>query len=231
MRLALWTAAPAGWPAALAAAATADAEVVLVSQDVHARADLHVYQLSASPACGFVYRALLREPGLVVLEDAQLHDLVYAETVGRGVAAAYRREMRRAHGPAGAFVARQVLEGRGGALTSLTPLHARVLEACLGLVATREDLALRLRPALPGRPVAVLAPASVATAETARVLFELARAVAPHLPEARRALAAARALEATPLGRALDEIRPLARELGLGEVPGLQPRLASLFPG
>jgi hypothetical protein len=230
VRLAFWTAQPTGWPAQLAASMPSGIEVVVASQGVAVRADLHVYHVAAHAACGFVYQALLREPGLVVLEDWNLHDLVFAETVGRGEEATYRREMRRAHGPTGAFVARQVLRGLGGVLTSLTPLNGRVLEASLGVVATTEEVAALVRRSLRQRPVVVLPLGSADQREAATTLLALARELAPRLPAARRALASARELESTPLGRALGEILPLARELGQEQVPGLRPLVASLFP-
>jgi hypothetical protein len=230
LRLALWTAQPAGWPAALAAQLPPGAEVVIVPQGLAVRADLHVYHLAANAACGFVYRALLREPGLVVLDDWNLHDLVYAETVGHGELAVYRREMRRAHGPTGSFVAGQVLRGLGGALTALTPLNARVLEASLGVIATTEAVEALARRSLRDRPVVHVPLGACGPREAAGALLALARELAPRLPAARRALASARRLEATPLGRALGEILPLARELGQDDVPGLRTLVASLFP-
>ena len=231
MRLALWTARPADWASALAAQWPPEAEVAIVTRGVAVRADLHVYHVSASEACGFVYRALVREPGLVVLEDWNLHGLVYAETAGRGEAAAYQREMRRAHGPTGSFVARQVQRGLGGGLTALTPLNARVLEASLGLVATTEAVAALARRSLRGRPVVHVPLGRCDPREAALALLALAKELAPRLPEARRVLAARHAEEATPLGRALGEILPLARELGQDDVAGVRPLVASLFPG
>lgn len=226
MRLALWTAQPAGWPAALAKQCSPEAVIVPWSMAV--RADLHVYHVAAGAAGAFVYQALLHEPGLVVLEDWNLHDLVYATTAGRGESTLYRREMRRAHGPTGSFVARQVLRGLGGVLTSLTPLNTRVLEASLGVVATSEAVGALARQSVRDRPVAVL-PAGDPS-QAASLLLALAREVEPRLAAARRALAVTRGEEATPLGRALEEILPLARELGLNEVRGVRPLLASLFP-
>ncbi len=228
MRLALWTAQPAGWPAALAKQFSPEA--VIVPRSLAVRADLHLYHVAASAAGAFVYQALLREPGLVVLEDWNLHDLVYAATAGRGESAVYRLEMRRAHGPTGSFVARQVLRGLGGALTSLTPLNARVLEASLAVVATSEAVGALVRRSVRDRPVAVLPTGAGDPSQAASALLALAREVVPRLPAARRALAVARGEEATPLGRALQEILPLARELGQNEVRGLRPLLASLFP-
>jgi hypothetical protein len=117
-------------------------------------ADLHIYHVADDPAHGFVYRALLRRPGLVVLEEWGLHRLVHAETALRGDEALYRRELRRAHGETGAFVARQVLSGRGGPLPPLLlPVNERVLESALGVVALTEAVRVAVAARLPGRPV------------------------------------------------------------------------------
>jgi hypothetical protein len=230
LRIAVWTAEPEAWPADLVRQSPPGAELVIVARELAVRADLHVYDVTANAGCGFVYRALLREPGLVVLSAWNLHDLVYAETAGRGAVAAYLREMRRAHGATGSFVARQVQRELGGALTTLTPLNARVLEASLAVVATSEAVAALARRSLRGRPVVQIPLGRCAPHEAGAALVALARELAPRLPEARRALAAGRALEATPLGRALAEILPIARELGQDDVPGLRPLVASLFP-
>ena len=69
-------------------------------------ASLHVYHLGNSPPHAYVYRAALATPGVAVLHEWSLHHLVLHETVERGDVWAYLREMRRAHGEAGTFVAR-----------------------------------------------------------------------------------------------------------------------------
>jgi hypothetical protein len=229
VRIALWTAHPEDWPSALAGQEIEGGQFLPVTQALAVRVDLHVYHLTASPDCGFVYRALLREPGLVVLEDWNLHDLVYAETAGQGDSAAYRREARHARGPTGSFVASQVLQGLGGALTGLLPLNERVRETSLGIVATLEEVAERVRTSWPERPLVQL-PLGRRDSQAAAGLVAFARKLAPGLAEARRALAAARAREGTAFGRALDELVPLSRELGLSEVPGLDATVASVFP-
>ena len=61
-------------------------------EDEAAPADLDVYHLGNSPAHAFVYRAALRRPGVVVLHDWSLHQLVLRETVERGDVSAYLRE-------------------------------------------------------------------------------------------------------------------------------------------
>jgi hypothetical protein len=117
-------------------------------------ADVDVYEIGNSPAHGYVYRAALARPGVSVLHEWVLHDLVLHETAGRGDRAAYVREMRRSHGEAGAFVARQVLRGLGGdILPALYPVNDRLLESSLAVVCTTAFGAGRVAGRLPWRPV------------------------------------------------------------------------------
>ena len=157
MRVALWSpCAGRGWAAALRPYLEREVELDLLGEEPLSdpAADVHVYHLADDPAHGYVYRALLRQPGLVVLEDWGLHRLVHAEIAGRGEEAAYRREARRAHGELGAFVARQEARGLGGALpASLLVMNDRVLDAGLAFVATSEAVRSRLAARRPDRSV------------------------------------------------------------------------------
>ena len=120
-------------------------------------ADLDLYHVGNSPAHGFVYRAALTRPGVVLLHDWSLHHLVLSETVERGDTPAYLREMRRAHGEAGSFVARAVARALGGDLwPALYPLNDRVLEASLGVIALTPSVAARAALRLRDRPVLAL---------------------------------------------------------------------------
>jgi hypothetical protein len=241
VRVALWTPAPvAGWAAALVAELGRELAVVVVSSEPGAPtgADLDLYHVMGTPAHGFVYRALVRRPGIVLLGEWQLHALVHAETAGRGEPQAYRREARRAHGDTGEFVARQVLAGRGGALSALLAMNQRVLDQSLALVTLTEELRARAAPLLAGRRALFLpldrlaAPAASRElcAAAAAALLALVRETAPGA-EAQRALLAARAAqERSPLGSALAELRWSARELGLAELPaGAESVVAPLF--
>jgi glycosyltransferase involved in cell wall biosynthesis len=117
-------------------------------------ADLDLYHLGNSPAHAFVYRAALRRPGVAVLHEWGVHDLVHHEAVERGDRSGYEREMRRAHGQAGSFVARQVLRGLGGEmLPALLPLNDRILEGSLGVVGLTRFVRDRAARRLPSRPV------------------------------------------------------------------------------
>lgn len=228
MKLAVWTPRPAAaWAVVLGRLADG---VSLVPDEPAAPppADLHLYHVRDDPAYGFVYRALLREPGLVVLEDWNLHRLVHAETAARGDVGTYRREARRAHGDTGSFVAEQVLAGRGGALAALVPLNDRVLEASLGLATTLADVRARAAARLGGRPSVQLAEDPEAAASA---LAGLSLAVHADLEHLRRQATADRGPEGTLLALALDELRPAAHALGLTRVPrDVAALVAGLFP-
>jgi glycosyltransferase involved in cell wall biosynthesis len=116
--------------------------------------ELDLYHLGNSPAHGFVYHQALERPGVVVLHEWSLHHLVLRETVERGDVASYLREMRRAHGPTGSFVGRQMARALGGRiLPALYPLNDRILEGCLAVVGLTRHVCSRAAARLPGRPV------------------------------------------------------------------------------
>jgi len=229
VRLALWTPRAARPElAALVSALREKAALSLIEAEPSQRpeVDLDLYHLADEVLYGFVYRALLERPGLVWLESPSLHTLVRGETAGRGDAAGYLREARRAHGPMGAFVAGQVLRGTGGALGALLTLTDRVLESALAVLSDSGLVARGL-----GAEVVVVPPLSAANAgATAEVVMERARRLAPQAEAAARQLRERREREKTPLGRALQELSPFARELGLRQLPsGVEPLLAELF--
>ena len=233
MRLAAWTPrARVGWVAALLPHLAREVDLLVVEAEPATAplADVHAYDVADDPAHGFAYRALRREPGVVLLRDWNLHRLVHAETAGRGDAGGYRREARRELGARGAFVAEQVLAGRGGALPVLLPLNARVLEASLGFATSDGALLRRAAPRLGGRP-AVLLPADSPQAAAA-ALAALARAVRADAERLRREAAADCAPEGTLLAFALDELRPAAHGIGLPGIPAdVRSLVAGLFPG
>jgi hypothetical protein len=215
---------------ALAPRLAREASLELVDEDPTAPvvADVHLYDVADDATHGFVYRALRHEPGVVVLQDWNLHRLVHSETAGRGDEEAYRREARRAHGETGTFVAEQVLAGRGGALPALTPLNDRVLEASLGLATPSRDVRARATARLGGRPLVFLPPDAD---DAARALAALAGAVRADGARLRLEAEADRGPDGTPLGLALDELRPAATALSLPRLPpGVRLLVAGLFP-
>jgi hypothetical protein len=237
VRLALWTPLrDRGWPARLAPALERSVELVVIGTAATPRpaVDLDLYHLADDPAHGFVYRALLDRPGLVLLDDWTLHHLVWAETAARGEIARFTRDARRERGATGEFIARQVVAGRGGALARLLPLNGRVLDACVALATPHEEIRALAAPRLPGRTVVRLAldDPGAPPERLAAALLALARVGLGRLADRVRALEEAAALEATPLGRALEAVRPRALELGLAELPaGARARIAARLPG
>lgn len=220
MRVALWTPALSGWAAALAAQLERELDLTLVRAEPRARpaADLDLYHVAGSPEHGFVYRALRQRPGIVLLAEWGLHALVHAETAGRGDARAYLREARHAHGDIGVFVARQVLAGMGGALPGLVAMNQRVLEASLVIVALTEAIRERSTAAVTGCPVVFLPLAEADAAASAASLVALIAQAAPRADALREDIAT-RAAATGPRARAEDELRWVARELGLAEPP------------
>lgn len=208
MRLALWTPRPAtDWVAALRPhlEREVDLELVDVEPPSVPEADLHLYHVADDPAHGFVYRALVGQPGVVILEEWGLHRLVHAETAGRGDLGAYLREARRAHGETGTFVARQVMRGLGGRLFALLSMNDRVLEASLGLVATSETVRARAAARLPSRPVVHLPLAFAGVADLPG--REEARAAIGLAPERSLVVAVQAAGDSAPPERIVDALR------------------------
>jgi glycosyltransferase involved in cell wall biosynthesis len=162
LRLAVWSPLPPS-PSGIADYAAEQlpllrrhADVVTVEADpmAPAEADLHLYHVGNSPAHAYVYRAAAERPGVLFLHDANLHHLVLHETVERGDAGSYVREMRRTHGTAGSFVARQVARALGGELLpALFPLSDRLLEGSLAVVGLTRQVTSMAARRLPGRPV------------------------------------------------------------------------------
>lgn len=218
MRLALHSPrARSPWWAGVLARLSRDATCAVVAGEGDAAEGVAVYDVADDPAHGFVYRALLRRPGLVVLEDWCLHRLVRAETAGRADAAAYRREARLCLGETGSFVAEQVLAGRGGALPGLLAWNERVLAAALALGTTREEVRSRAAHRLGERPVRLLPEDD--TEAAGDELLGLAGEVERDADRLLRAARADCAPEGTLLGLLLDELRPAALSLGFPAVP------------
>ena len=119
------------------------------------RALPHLYQLGNNADHGFVYRACLRRPGVLVLHDPVLHHLVEELTLGQGNPAGYAAALRHAHGAAGAQMARlRELGVFSAAQRYRMPLHQQVVDASLGVLVHSAHAAARVAGT---RPVPVRA--------------------------------------------------------------------------
>jgi hypothetical protein len=132
-------------------------------------------------------------------------------------------------------VARQVLLGRGGALVQLLPMNEAVLAGALAVVAPPSVLDARARRLLRDRPLRLVSLETSGTAAALEALLGLAQELRSRPLRRRgedhgpRPLGSSAAAEPR-LERALFELRPLARELGLPDLPdGTRAALRSLL--
>ena len=116
----------------------------VVPEGASDRATLRVYHVGNSPLHGFIYREALRTPGVVVLHEWNLHELVLGFGVRSNDFTEYRRQMRRQHGERGAVAAETVASALGGLhWTSAFALNADLLESALAVVCLSPTTARR----------------------------------------------------------------------------------------
>ncbi len=96
--------------------------------------DLPVYQIGNNDAHGFVYRAALRHPGVVVLHEANLHHLIAEITIKCGDWDAYLREVQFDGGAPALAYAQAVRRLEVGPDYDGVPMLRRVLQNAKGLV-------------------------------------------------------------------------------------------------
>ena len=127
-------------------------EVVPPEQSNHAA--LRLYHVGNSPAHGWIYREALRVPGVVVLHEWNLHELVLGLSVTSSNFDDYRLQMRREHGERGSVAADTIASALGGRhWTSLFPLNAEILGQALAVVCLSGSTAARVSARVPGTPL------------------------------------------------------------------------------
>ncbi len=118
------------------------------------RAALRLYHVGNSPLHGSLYREALRTPGVVVLHEWNLHELLLSFAVTSNDFDDYRRQMRREHGERGSVAAGTIASALGGQhWTSVFPLNAEILSRALGVVCLSRATASRAAARVPGTPV------------------------------------------------------------------------------
>jgi len=119
--------------------------------------DLLVYQLGDEPNLhGYMFHALHRYPGLLLLHDLVLHHALVELTLNRGNADAYVAEMHYSYGDEADRLVRQVLAGQGEMIYNRYPLVERVLDNSLAAIVSNDYMRERisvLRPEMPVRCV------------------------------------------------------------------------------
>lgn len=121
-----------------------------------ARYDAVIYQMGNSPAHAYIYRALLRHPGIVTLHEAVLHHLLSWMSWDRGDARTYINEFRYCYGAEGEALARRIILGQARVDFFDYPLSDRVIRSARGLIVHSKmarRAVLRVRPDAPVRLV------------------------------------------------------------------------------
>lgn len=117
-------------------------------------ASLRVYHVGNSPAHRAIYLEALLVPGVVVLHEWNLHELLLGFAVTAHDFDGYRRQMRREHGERGAIAALTVADALGGRhWSSVFPLNVEVLERALAVVCLSGSTAARAGERVPGVPL------------------------------------------------------------------------------
>ena len=115
---------------------------------------LRVYHVGNSPAHRAIYREALRVPGVVVLHEWNLHELLLGFAVTSHDFDGYKRQMRREHGERGAVAALTMADALGGRhWSSVFPLNAEILERALAVVCLSGSTAARVATRIPGAPL------------------------------------------------------------------------------
>lgn len=123
----------------------------VISPDRSDLKTLRVYHVGNSPLHGFIYRQALRTPGVVVLHEWNLHELLLGFAVTSNDFEGYRGQMRREHGERGSIAAETIASALGGRhWTGVFPLNAEVLESALAVVCLSAPTAARVAARRPG---------------------------------------------------------------------------------
>lgn len=123
--------------------------------DRHRRYDVNLYQMGNSPLHEYIYRALLTDPGVVVLHDYILQALIHSITAARGEPERYLDEIEYSEGPqAREEVKRRLSEGKGNLYTH--PLNRHVINASLGIIVHSQWMQEKLEERGARQPIAVV---------------------------------------------------------------------------
>ncbi|HET6314450.1 MAG TPA: glycosyltransferase [Chloroflexia bacterium] len=114
--------------------------------------DSVLYQMGNSAAHAYIYDALLRHPGVVVMHEFVLHHLRVWMTLNSGKRKEYMAIMERQYGAEGLDAARRVLLGQYPEALFNYPLSDEVIRAARGIIVHSrymEELVKGVRPDVP----------------------------------------------------------------------------------
>lgn len=116
--------------------------------------DLIVYNLGDEPRIhGYMFYALYRYPGLVLLHDLVLHHAIAGITWAEGKGDAYIDELRYSYGDEAERLAHEVMSGNYEAIFVQYPLVERVLDSSLGVVVFNGFMVREVLARCPDLPV------------------------------------------------------------------------------
>ncbi len=107
--------------------------------------DIALYHIGNNPHHDFVYEAALREPGVVVMHEANLHHLIADLTIKRGDWDAYLAECEFNGGPAALEHARRARELVVGPDYDGVTMTRRLLQSARGLIVHSDFVARQMR--------------------------------------------------------------------------------------
>ena len=116
--------------------------------------DAVVYQVGNAPCHDYMWPALFRYPGLVVMHDGQLHHARARALLRRGRRDDYRAEFAASHPDAPIGLAEFAVNGLQGSPYFLWPMRRLVIEQALMVAVHSAPFAEALRDEHPGTPVA-----------------------------------------------------------------------------
>ncbi|MBK5255238.1 MAG: hypothetical protein JJE39_04325, partial [Vicinamibacteria bacterium] len=123
----------------------------VVSEDQSDATKLRVYHIGNSPLHGFIYREALRVPGVVVLHEWNLHELLLGFAVTANDFDPYRSQMRREHGARGTIAAQTIASALGGRHWTVGfPLNVEILERAVAVICLSASTAVRVTNRAPG---------------------------------------------------------------------------------
>ena len=139
----------ADYSALLLPALRGHADVAVAEPGVDPDADIALFHIGNDPhEHGWIFDALVRRPGVVVLHDFVLHHLVSGVTLARGDVEAYLRAMEREAGLVGRLLAQSVVDGKVAPLWETRPhdfpLAAEVLAHATAVVSHSRFVAERV---------------------------------------------------------------------------------------
>ena len=103
------------------------------AQDFHGETAA-LYHVGNSRLNEFVFKAALKDPGVIVLHDWSIHGMVYHSTVKQGDAGAYMHLMKTTYGERGETHAKEVVAGRTTIDFLAFPLSEELIRRSLGVV-------------------------------------------------------------------------------------------------